>query len=74
VPVLDVDRIGLDAHLRMALLQVLARAPVRGRAPAVEQPGLGQHQRAGAHRGEPSHARRHAREPGEQRAIVPRLT
>lgn len=50
LPVADEDRIRIDVHVRIRTSQVGAERPVRRRATAVQQPGLGQQQRAAAHR------------------------
>jgi hypothetical protein len=59
VPVAHIDRIGLDAHLRVAPRQLGAGGPVGGGAAAVEQTGAGEQESAGADRGDaPGPARR----------------
>ena len=44
---------------------------MRGRAAAVEQAGLGEQERAGAHRGQPPDARGWRAQPRDQLAILP---
>ena len=50
------DGVGLDVRVGKLARQFLGRAPVRGGAAALEQPGLGQQERAGADRGDAAHA------------------
>ena len=49
-PVAHVDAIGLDPHAREQAREVVAAAPVRGRATAVEQSRAREQERAAAHR------------------------
>jgi len=49
VAVADVDRLRVHPQPRVAVRELGAVAPVRRRAPAVQQPGRGQDERAGAH-------------------------
>ena len=72
VAVADEDRIGIDPHPRVALRQAVAPHPVGRRAPAVEQPRLGEQEAARADRSEPPHARRETADAADQRPIVER--
>ncbi|GAA3148113.1 hypothetical protein GCM10020001_084320 [Nonomuraea salmonea] len=62
VAVLDVEGVGVDVHAGVAAAQVVGDEPVRGGAAAVEQPGLGEQERAAAHRRRTPRA---PREPGD---------
>ena len=53
VAVAHEDRIRLDGDRRVELRQRVAHRPVRRRPAAVEQAGLGEDERTGAHRGHP---------------------
>ena len=53
VALVDVEDVGAHVDLRVAAGQVVGVHPVRGRDPAVEQAGRGQHEGAGAERGDP---------------------
>ena len=54
VAVTNEDRVGFDLNSRMTARECLARGPVSGRAPAVEEPGGGEHEGAGADRRHPA--------------------
>ena len=56
VAVAHEDAVRVDLQRGVALGQALGRRPVSGHAAAVEQPGRGQQERAGAHRGHPAGA------------------
>ena len=58
VAVTNEDRVGFDPNSRMTARECLARGPVSGRAPAVEEPGGGEHEGAGADRRDPGAASR----------------
>jgi len=66
-PFAHIDGIGIHPHLGVAALQLLRHAPVRGRAAAVEQPGLGQEEAAAAQRNGARHLGRHTPHPVHQR-------
>ncbi|GAA3075889.1 hypothetical protein GCM10020254_19750 [Streptomyces goshikiensis] len=51
-----VDRVRLDGHGRVVPGHQRARIPVGGGPAAVQQPGLGEQERAGAHRHQPLRA------------------
>ncbi len=53
VAVVDEQHVGVDPNLGEEPLEVLGRCPVRGRQPAVEVPGGGEHIAAGADGDEP---------------------
>src|SRR6202035_2350916 len=70
VAVLDEDRVGVDRDVRVLGGEVVAALPVGGdRAPG-QQPGLGQQERAGADRRQPSRAWRVAPEPAYQVGVA----
>src|SRR5262245_40548430 len=48
-PVTHEDRVGIDRHVGILLRKLSAGAPVRCRAPAIEEPGLGEEEGAGTH-------------------------
>ena len=52
------DRIGVDVDARVVARELAAPRPMRRRAPAVEQPGRAEHERAGADRRDPPAPRR----------------
>ncbi len=66
------DRIVLDADLRMALRERGARAPVRGRAPSVEQTGLGEQERARTHGSDAARGLRTPAQEVDQGSVVDR--
>ena len=68
IAVLDEDRIGLQLHLGKALGELGAAAPMRHRAPSVEQAGGRQQERAAAHRGDAPRGLRARLDPADQRA------
>jgi hypothetical protein len=45
----DEDRVGVDGDLWIGACEVGRELPVRGGSTAFEQPGRGEHERAGAH-------------------------
>ncbi len=72
VPVLDPERVVLDAHAGIARRQLAAELPVRGRAPPIQQPGLREQKRADAHRPQPPHLHRRLLQPERQRRVTQR--
>jgi hypothetical protein len=66
------ERIVLDANIWIARRQLAAEAPMRGRAPVVEQPGLREQKRADAHRAQASHAACHPPQPHGQGGVAHR--
>src|SRR6266542_3479591 len=70
VAVTHENRILVYGDARVSLGELSAELPVRGRAPAVEEPSLGEEERAAAHRSEAPHAPRHASEPGEEQLVL----
>src|SRR2546428_134772 len=66
------DGIDIDAHLRIALGQAQAAAPVGGGALAVEESGLCKDECPGADRGEPADALGDALEPADETVVVER--
>ena len=71
--VADEDGIGVDMHRGIALRELLGRSPVRGGAAAVEQAGLREKHRAGAHRRHPPAPARRAAHPGDHSAVARRF-
>jgi hypothetical protein len=69
--VADEDRIGLDAHVRIARGEFVATRPVRDGAPPVEQAGLRQQERTGAYGRDASRVLRLPAHPAH-RARIPR--
>jgi hypothetical protein len=72
VAVAHVDGIGLDGDLREEARERVALAPVRGRAPAVEQARGGEHERAGADTGDPARGARPASQRAEESFVARR--
>ena len=70
VAVPDVDPVGLQVEVGVAVGERRRRGPVRGRLVAVEQSGGGEEPRAGAHRRHPPGARGHGREVVDERAVA----
>src|SRR6185437_1501706 len=66
VPVLDEDRVRVDLDGRVLVPQGRALRPVGGRAPAVEQAGLGEEEGAGANRGDTAGPRRVRPDPADE--------
>ena len=74
VAVAHEDRVGVDLDVGVAARELGAGGPVRRRAAAVEQAGLGEQEGAGADRGDPARAprpprRTSARAPGLGAAV-----
>ncbi len=73
LPVAHEDRLGIDAHPRVAPRELRRRRPMRGRAPPVQQAGRGEQERAGAHRGDATRGVRASGDPLDQRVVGARL-
>jgi hypothetical protein len=72
VPVLDPERVVLDAYAGISLLELAAELPVRGRSAPVQQPRLREKKGADAHGAEPPHLGRPLLQPGRQRRVTHR--
>jgi hypothetical protein len=70
VAVAHEDGIALHPHGGKAALKTVAEGPVRGDAPAVEQPGFREQERARAHGGDAPGAARRARDPAHE-VLIP---
>jgi hypothetical protein len=70
VAVLDPQRLVLDPDTRMPRRQLAAELPVRGRATAIQQAGLGQQERPDTHRAQPPHVGCLLTQPRGQRRIA----
>ena len=54
VAVVDVDGVGIDGDTGVGVVEQVALGPVGRRASSLEQPRGGEHERTGAHRGDPA--------------------
>jgi hypothetical protein len=69
--IVNVDGIALDGDSGKPPRELVAIHPVRGGAPALEEPRLGQHEGPGAEPDHPASPGRHPREPADEVEITP---